>query len=216
MRSTRHTILAGLLAASATLPVHAQPAQEPDPVHAVASRIEAGHEPVAYLGQPNGQHIIEIFDYACLYCRLWHQQVEKEWLTRHPNTRIDLIMAPIIAPSSFRLAEFAIAAGLQGKFAAAHDFLFKFHPVTVDQANALIPDLIRAANLEPSAFQAALTNGSTRAIVTANRSLAAQAGAAGTPTFIINGRRYPGLLSSDEIEAAFRGQASSRQETRHE
>jgi protein-disulfide isomerase len=96
-------------------------------------------------------------------------------------------------------AEAAEAAAAQGRFWEMHDALFAAQG-NLD-TNALV-DRATELGLDVDRFVADLDDRRHSLRVARDVSSAADSGAAGTPTFFINGRRHAGGLTLDALRAA--------------
>src|SRR3546814_8646407 len=90
----------------------------------VAEALIKGDAEVATVGNPAGKPIIEFFDYNCGFCKRFHSETATPLLAAG-DVKMILVHTPILGPGSERLAEFAAAANLQGKFEGAHHFLIQ-------------------------------------------------------------------------------------------
>lgn len=150
------------------------------------------------LGPPSASvTLVEYGDYQCPFCGRAHPIV-KELLALRPDTvRLVFRHFPLtdLHPYAELAAELAEAAGVQGQFWVAHDWLYT-HQDTLDP-----PTLSAAAmNLDPSGNLVKEFAGRAyhekihRDFIGGVRS-----GVNGTPTFFINGRRHDGGYSVDEL-----------------
>jgi|SRR5882757_5370892 len=150
------------------------------------------------LGPPSADvTLVEYGDYQCPFCGRAHPIV-KELLAQRPDTvRLVFRHFPLsdLHPNAEPAAEFAEAAGAQGQFWAAHDWLYS-HQDTLDA-----PSLTAAAmSLDPSGNAAKDLAGRVyhekirRDFIGGVRS-----GVNGTPTFFINGRRHDGDYTLPEL-----------------
>lgn len=162
-------------------------------VKPVAEKILAGDTKIQFLGNPSGTAIIEFFDYNCGYCKRFHAETATPLLAEG-RTKILMVHTPILGEGSERMAELSAAAGLQGKFEAAHDFLMERSAKSVEDANAMIPDLIKATGLDKARFEKALTDGSAKAVVDHSIELSKTAGVSGTPLIYANNQAIPGAI----------------------
>ncbi len=74
--------------------------------------------------------IVEFLDYRCSYCRAIDPTMQ-EVLARNPDVKIVYRHYPVFGKPSVIEAEVALAAGMQGKFAEAHNILItRDNPIT--------------------------------------------------------------------------------------
>jgi protein-disulfide isomerase len=145
--------------------------------------------------------VIEFFDYNCGYCKRFSRG-SVEPLVAAGDVRIDLVQTPILGPGSRRMAEFAAAAQLQGRFAQAHAYLIEQHAPTKADADALRPMLIRTAGIDPAKFDRALSDGTAARVVEHNADLAKRGGVTGTPLIYANGRVFRGYVDLETLRSA--------------
>lgn len=169
----------------------------------VSRGVLKGDANVAVIGSAEGSDVVEFYDYNCGYCRQFTLGVV-EPLVQNGSIRVHLVQAPILGPGSRRMALFAAAAQLQGRFEKAHAHLTRQHARTLEEADALRSGLVTAAGLDSSAFTKALEDGSAERIVKANERLSAQAEIRGTPLIYVNGVVSKGAMSIDQVRTAIR------------
>ena len=76
------------------------------------------------IGNPNGTvPVVEFIDYACPICKTAHTSIDNI-VKKRPEVRVIIAMRLIFGPDSEKLARFALASDLQGKFPATHDALY--------------------------------------------------------------------------------------------
>lgn len=168
-------------------------------VRPVATEILADKQ-IASIGAANGQPIIEFYDYNCGFCKRFHKETATPLLAADSNYRLLLVHTPILGPGSERMAEFAAAANLQGKFARAHEFLMQQSAHSVEEANALKDRLIAEASLDRARFDRALADGSAKRQVEHNTGLSMRAGVQGTPLIFANGQAIPGAIPLTNLQ----------------
>lgn len=165
----------------------------------VAEKVIGGDPQVAFIGNPNGVPVVEFFDYNCGFCKRFHAETAQP-LMAEGNVKLILVQTPILGEGSHRLAEFAAAAHLQGKFGAAHSFLITKSAKDASEANALIPELVQAAGLDKAKFDKALADGSATQRVAYNSDLSIKAGVSGTPMIFANNQAIPGAIPLDALK----------------
>src|SRR3546814_782070 len=165
----------------------------------VAEALIKGDAEVATVGNPAGKPIIEFFDYNCGFCKRFHSETATPLLAAG-DVKMILVHTPILGPGSERLAEFAAAANLQGKFEGAHHFLIQHNARDVAEADKLIPELVTAAGLDRAKFDRSLNDGAAKRQVEHNTRLSMTAGVAGTPMIYVNNQALPGAGPLAEIQ----------------
>jgi len=132
--------------------------------------------------------IVEFGDFGCPSCRAWHNSGIKEALQTEFGDQISFTFRhfPVITRQSPDAAEASQCASEQGRFWEYHDFIYEQTPI-----NALsIEQLKSYANsieLDGQQFNQCLDSGKYERYVSRDRQAAFSGGAAGTPTFFING-----------------------------
>ena len=83
--------------------------------------------------------IVELLDYNCGFCKVMHPRMQ-EVLAKRPDARLVVVMTPVLGPDSIRLAQFALAANLQGRFVQVHEALYtgQGHQATKDEDLAVL------------------------------------------------------------------------------
>jgi protein-disulfide isomerase len=145
--------------------------------------------------------LIEYGDYECPYCRSVAGAIGDVLSRSDGSLRFVFRHLPLsdVHPNATLAAEAAEAAGAQGKFWPMHDLLLE------RQDHLQLPDLLRYAGelgLDIAAFESDLSSGRFASRVARDASSADEAGATGTPTFYINGRRYVGPYDAASLELA--------------
>lgn len=163
---------------------------------AIRQRLSQADQPGFVLGNANGKAtFIEYLDYRCGFCKRSHDEVKK-LIAGNPEVRIVVVQLPVLGPQSETLARFAIAAGLQGKFEQAHNYLYE-NSVEPDEAGLAAA----AANIGISWVKA--KNDMTSEVVSKrleeNIDLARAMNVNGTPFFITPKRVVPGATTVDVL-----------------
>jgi len=149
-----------------------------------------------HLGNPEAKiKIVEFFDFNCPYCRESYPIIRKI-STQHKND-VEIILRnyPLIEESSKTLALAGECANEQGLFWNLHDNFF--------QTNAPAEKIIllaKKSGLNMTQFTSCLENQKYIANVNKDIMLAEQIGARGTPTWVINGHRFDGVIKYDIFE----------------
>lgn len=179
------------------------PADDSASALTVSKAILKGNPAVAAIGPVGAPEVVEFFDYNCGYCRQFTMGVV-EPLVQAGRIRTHLVQAPILSPGSRRMALFAAAGMIQGRFQAVHAHLTRQHARTVEEADALVPGLLSYARLDERRFRESLKDGSAERIVKENERLSAEAQITGTPMIYVGGRISRGAMSLEQMEAAIR------------
>jgi protein-disulfide isomerase len=110
---------------------------------------------------------------------------------------------PIIGPASESAAQAAECAGDQNKFWTYADYLFAHQDG--ENSGALSPQNLKKfavqLGLNSDAFNTCLDSGKYAALVNQQKAQGEQQGVTATPTFFINGKRYEGVLSAQQLAA---------------
>jgi len=149
--------------------------------------------------------MIEFYDYDCPFCRASLPAVQKIVAQRKGDTRFAFIEFPLRelhGEGAVTAARASVAAARQqpDKFLAFHYFL-------MGQAESITEEMIFAgakqAGLDIAKLRTDMMKPETAATVNASYDFAKKVGLDGTPTFIINGRMYPGAMDEAGFNAAF-------------
>jgi protein-disulfide isomerase len=133
--------------------------------------------------------IVEFGDFGCPSCRAWHGSGIKEALISEFGEQISFTFRhfPVITRLSPKAAEAGQCASEQGHFWTFQDFIYERTPI-----NALSVEQLKgyasSIGLETSQFDQCLDSGKYKSYVARDQQAAVSAGAAGTPTFFINGQ----------------------------
>lgn len=145
--------------------------------------------------------VVEFGDFGCPSCRAWHNSGIKARLQAEFGDQISFTFRhfPVITRQSAKAAEAAQCAADQGAFWRYHDYLY-------EQAGAgrlSVEELKQyavALGLDGAAFDECLDSGRHGEYVQRDMQAAFDAGARGTPTFLVNGE--PANLFGYEAAAA--------------
>ena len=134
--------------------------------------------------------IVEFYDYNCGYCKK-AQATVKQLLAADKKVRVVFKEFPILGPTSLTGAQYAMAAGKQGKFVEFHNKLMESHdPVTEDELAKFGADL----KLDAAKLKADANSAETKAAIDADLALGRKVGVQGTPGFVIGDKLYPGAM----------------------
>ena len=143
--------------------------------------------------------VIVYTDFQCPFCSRLHATMldvsktsDFRWIYRHFPLESHLYAA--------KAAEAAECGGEQGKFWEYSDGLFdsKF---TIEGDSSL-RQLAVAVGLERNAFERCLASGRFASRVAAHRADGIRRRMAGTPTFFVNGTRFEGAITADQLRRA--------------
>lgn len=179
-----------------SLPAASEAASKLDPDQAVASfdlpRIGATSEKAAKVS------VVECGGYDCTYCKKARTTLDALQAAYGDALSLHFLQMPLDFQKTSALASrAAVAAANQGAFAKMHDALFE-HP-EARTPDALV-ELAGTLGLDRERFRKDLLAAETAQRVADEREVCMKAGAAGTPSFFINGD----LLVGSQAEAAFR------------
>jgi protein-disulfide isomerase len=141
--------------------------------------------------------IVEFGDFGCHSCRAWHNAGIKEQLLAEFGEQISVEFRhfPVITRQSPQAAEAAQCAAEQDAFWPYHDFIYEQTPEgALSQGD--LQSYAAAIGLDQAAFDSCLESGRFRELVQQDLRAAQDAGARGTPTFLINGQQaFPSYQS---------------------
>jgi protein-disulfide isomerase len=176
------------------LPQMAQAYEEQEAAKRLAKMGGAVFEefPGVVLGNPKGRRVlVEFTDYQCPYCEASLKDVNR-LVAEDPDLKVIIREWPIFEGSD-AASRMALAAGMQGKYAAFHDAMFKMNDVQA-AAKAAGLDLARA---ERDAASQAVTNEISKTLEQA-RAL----GFTGTPAWIAGKTPIGGAVGYDKLKEA--------------
>lgn len=145
--------------------------------------------------------IVEFGDFGCHSCRAWHNAGIKDQLLADFGDQISIEFRhfPVITAQSPQAAEAGQCAAEQGAFWEFHDYIYEQTP-----EGALSEDNLRqyaaAIGLDEGQFDACFDSGRFEELVRRDLRAAQEAGARGTPTFLINGQQaFPSYQSMSAV-----------------
>ena len=148
--------------------------------------------PGAVIGNPQGTRVlVEFTDYNCTYCEASVKDVNR-LVAEDPDLKVVIREWPIFQGSD-QSARMALAAAMQGKYAAFHDAMFQ----TGDVAAAA-----RAARLDMARAEADAASQAVSTEIARNLELARALGFDGTPAWIAGGKPIGGMVGYDKLKAA--------------
>jgi protein-disulfide isomerase len=157
-------------------------------------------------GQANAPVTIEVYaDFQCPYCAradVTLQQLAPKYIDTG-KARLIFRNMPIIGPESVLAAQAGECVADQNKFWTYADYLYT-HQAN-ENSGALssgnLKEIAVRLGLDPGTFNTCLDSGKYSTKVQQEMTEGQQRGVQGTPTFFINGQRYEGALSYDQLVA---------------
>lgn len=171
--------------------------------------------------EPNGRawgpvdapiQVIEYADYECESCGYFARTYEAEVIAAFAATgkvRFEIRNAPFHGEGARNAAAAAYCAAEQDAFWPMHETLFLNQPTVHGSgaqvfSHARLNEMAAQLGLNSAAFEQCLGSGTYTAQVEADYAETSRVGVTGTPTFFINGRMFPGILSTDDFRRIFR------------
>jgi protein-disulfide isomerase len=141
--------------------------------------------------------IVEFGDHACPYCKSTQEDIDL-LLSEHPaDVRFVWKSAPSpLHPGAETAAQAALCAGRQGKFWEFHEGLFA-NPGFLDESSMVI--LATELDLDITKFGECLSTDETLPLVERTVTEARALGLTTIPTIYVNGARYEGALTYDQL-----------------
>jgi protein-disulfide isomerase len=146
--------------------------------------------------------VVEFSDFSCPYCATFHQAARDSlFATFVAEGQVRWISLPYVSglyPHSRPAAAAAWCAGLEGRFEALSDLLYRHRGRWVGGARGEALEAIlalgREAGLDPEALRRCVDAPDTRDRIRRVRRLAREVGVRGTPTYFIDGFPAMGAL----------------------
>ena len=142
--------------------------------------------------------IVEFSDFQCPYCKASQDTIKQ--VLKHYNREVRLVFKHLpleIHSQAFPSARAAFCAGQQGFFWQYHDALFASESLAPEVFSKLAADL----GLNGSRFADCMNTETSSNAVLRDMNEARQFAINSTPTFIINGRMFPGARSFEDFKA---------------
>jgi protein-disulfide isomerase len=170
--------------------------------------------------EPNGRawgptdapiQVVEYADYECESCGYFAKNYEAQVIEAFADTgkvRFEIRNAPFHGEGSRNAAEAAYCAADQNAFWPMHDSLFLNQPTVEGTgpqvfSKARLNQIASQLMLDAAAFGQCLSSGAYTAQVAADLQETRTVGVDRTPTFLINGKTYPGVQSVDDLRRIF-------------
>ncbi len=166
-----------------------------------ASRFDVAREDRPARGRADAPvTIVEFTDYECPFCRRHATETLPSLLDRHGD-RIRYMVRNFPIPA---LHAHAVVAARAVECAHQQDGFWEYRNALLRETGALTVERVRAhavaTGLDEGVFARCLDDRTTRAMVAQDLLDGWEHGVTGTPTFFINGRRFRGARSLEELE----------------
>lgn len=161
----------------------------------------AGNSPS--IGPENAKvQIVEFSDYQCPACFSAEQSVREILQLYSGKIRFVYRNFPLynIHPFAGIAAEAAFAAREQGKFWEMHNALFDNQQQIAKDGNSVIFNIAKQIGLDEAKFKADMDSHAFAQAAKADFDDALKFGCEGTPTFFINGKKYFGAYTTEQLK----------------
>jgi protein-disulfide isomerase len=139
--------------------------------------------------------VVEFFDYRCPHCKAVAATV-KQLIQSDPQVRVVFKEFPILGEESTLAAKAALAAHVQGKYAAFHSALMEARePLN----QAVVLRIAADQGLDTEKMSADMQKPEIAAAIQQNRSLAQALGINGTPAFVVGDELVRGSVDLDAL-----------------
>ncbi len=162
------------------------------------------------LGLPDAPAtLVEYGDFQCPHCRAAHFYLKSVLATMGKDVRLVFRHMPLtqIHPMAQLAAEAAEAAGAQGAFWPMHDAIYENQDLL---SPALLTRLGQRLGLDMQRFSEDVGTHRFLSKVREDFMSAVRSGAAGTPSFFINGEPYEGSFDDESLIDALRFATQAR------
>ena len=207
------SVVGAMLESAAQQPATQQPTSPPSTSPRLSAQEQVARPPqVAEMGYNLGSaeapvKVLEFSDFGCGYCRRFHEEafpVIKEIYI--DGEYVEWKFVPFVIgmfPNGLEASISSECAGEQERFFPMQDRLFASQSGwrNSDDPYAFFSDLAEEAGLDVERFNACVQGGWREENVRANIRLGQQAGAQGTPYFIVDGRTLPGALPLEDFRS---------------
>lgn len=150
---------------------------------------------------PGPVEIVVFSDFQCPFCAHFStavREVQARGVAGVPTTVKFKHFPLIIHPAALLVHQAAVAAGEQGKFWEMHDLLFA-NQAAVSRENLLL--YAKSLKLDLERFRRDLDSERIRQLIETDRIEGEKLGIQGTPSFFVNGNRYSGTRSVDQLKS---------------
>ena len=150
---------------------------------------------------PGPVEIVVFSDFQCPFCAHFStavREVQARGVAGVPTTVKFKHFPLIIHPAALLVHQAAVAAGEQGKFWEMHDLLFA-NQAAVSRENLLL--YAKSLKLDLDRFKRDLDSERTRQLIEADSAEGQKLGIQGTPAFFIDGIRFEGTRSTEQLKS---------------
>jgi protein-disulfide isomerase len=163
-----------------------------------AKRGELLHDDLAPVaGNPMGDvTIVEFFDYRCPYCKQVEPSLEA-LVKQDPKLRIVYKEFPVLGPASVYASRIALAARMQGKYAAFHDAMMAAKGQITEE---IILKVAKTVGLDVEKAKTDMHAPEIEQQLKANYALAQELDIQGTPAFVVGDTLVPGATDIDNLK----------------
>jgi protein-disulfide isomerase len=152
--------------------------------------------------------IIEISDFQCPYCRVWHDstypRIKREYVDAG-KARLAYFNLPLPNhANAMPAAEAAMCAGLQGKFWEMHDAIFSTQDrwARLPDARPVFDSLAGSVGVEANPYLRCMNEHTLQPLIRADAARAQETGVQSTPTFIVGSFRLEGAYPYEDFRRA--------------
>jgi protein-disulfide isomerase len=151
---------------------------------------------VPFVGKKDGDvTVVEFFDYNCGYCKRAFEDVQA-LIERDKNVRVVFIEMPILGPTSFTAAQWAMAAHKQGKYFEFHQALME-HQGGKDEAQMKV--IAERLGLDVDKMAADAKSDAVQELLGKSIGVARDMGIQGTPAFIVGDQVFRGYIGTEAL-----------------
>jgi protein-disulfide isomerase len=145
--------------------------------------------------------LVQYGDYQCPYCRMAYPVIKKIQKQMGDGLAFVYRNFPLsqVHPFAVIAAEAAEAASLQDNFWQMHDLLYDKQP---ELSPELIAELVKELHLDLAKFKKDATSEKVLNRIKEDFMNGVRSGVNGTPCFFINGERYNGAPTFEELKGA--------------
>ena len=139
--------------------------------------------------------VVEFFDYNCGYCRQAGKTIQA-LIASDPNIRVIFREWPVLGEGSNFAARAVLASAEQGKYEEFHWALMNGK---VRATKAVVMKVARDLGLDIAKLEADMVSEAVDRHLEKSNILAQNLGFTGTPAFIVDNQKVPGMLSFNQI-----------------